>query len=51
MVNITTILDEVTSESIKIKRDYPYLTIWQAIECATKVINFKHEGKEVIEAD
>ena len=51
MVTVATILEEVTSETTKIKRDYPYLTIWQAIELATKVIGFKYKKSEIVEVD
>ena len=51
VVTVATILEEVTSETTKIKRDYPYLTIWEAIELATKVINCKYKRSEIVEVE
>lgn len=48
-VDTLTILDEVSSEASKLYYDYPYLSIWQAIEMARRLIEEKYKHYEVTE--
>lgn len=43
------ILEEVTNEAIKLYRDYPGLSIFEAISIANTVICHKYKGAEIVE--
>lgn len=49
MITDKKILEEVTSEAIKLYRDYPGLSIFEAISIANTVICHKYKGAEIVE--
>ena len=50
MVDIGTVLEEITSEAVKLYYDYD-INIFTAIEVATRIIKEKYSYTEIVEGD
>lgn len=50
MIEVSTVIEEVASEAAKLYSDYN-ITIFQAIEIATKIMKEAYKDIEIVEGD